>query len=151
MIEAFKTFLSDLVGAADDAAPTRETDVRLAAAALLFHVMTVDGNVSGDERSLLEQMLKVRFDLDDDAIHHLIVAAGEADAEAVDLYGFTSVLKRNLDIDERQRVVEMMWRMVFADGEVHEFEDNLVWRTAELLGVSREARIRLKQAVRDAD
>ena len=39
--------------------------------------------------------------------------------------------------------------LVFADGKVHEFEDNLIWRTAELLGVSSEVRIRLKQAARD--
>ena len=43
----------------------------------------------------------------------------------------------------------MMWELVFADGKVHEFEDNLVWRVAELLGVSSQARIRLKQAVRE--
>ena len=43
----------------------------------------------------------------------------------------------------------MMWELVFADGTVHEFEDNLIWRVAELLGVSSQTRIRLKQAVRD--
>ena len=43
----------------------------------------------------------------------------------------------------------MMWELVFADGTVHEFEDNLIWRVAELLGVPSQTRIRLKQAVRD--
>ena len=41
-----------------------------------------------------------------------------------------------------------MWELVYADGKVHEFEDNLIWRAAELLGVSSEVRIRLKQAAR---
>ena len=80
-----------------------------------------------------------------------MVAAEAADREAVDLYGFTSVLKRQLDEKDRERIVEMMWELVFADGKVHEFEDNLVWRAAELLGVSSQARIRLKQAVRPDD
>ena len=44
----------------------------------------------------------------------------------------------------------MMWQLVFADGKVHEFEDNLIWRVAELLGVSSQVRIRLKQSVRAA-
>ena len=50
---------------------------------------------------------------------------------------------------ERERIVGMMWEMVYADGKLHEFEDNLIWRTAELLGVSSEVRIRLKQLARD--
>jgi len=78
-----------------------------------------------------------------------ILRDGAPSDTAVDLYGFTSVLKRRLDEAERERIVSMMWELVYADGKVHEFEDNLIWRVAELLGVSSQARIRLKQAVRD--
>ena len=60
-----------------------------------------------------------------------------AENEAVDLYRFTSVLKRQMSEDERIRVIENLWEIVFADGASHEFEENLVWRVAELLGVSR--------------
>ena len=147
MFEAFRRFLDDLTG--DDHRPqTGDDDVRLAVAALLFHVMGIDGVASDEEAELLRDLLKRRFELGEDDARRLMAAAGEADAQAVDLYGFTRVLKRNLEISERERIVEMMWRIVFADGNVHEFEDNLVWRVAELLGVSREARIRLKQMVR---
>jgi uncharacterized tellurite resistance protein B-like protein len=58
-------------------------------------------------------------------------------------------LKRRLEAADRERIVEMMWKLVFADGRVHEFEDNMVWRVAELLGVPSQARIRLKQAARE--
>ena len=58
------------------------------------------------------------------------------------------MLKRRLDAADRERIIEMMWRLVYADGSVHEFEDNVVWRVAELLAVPSEARIRLKQAAR---
>jgi uncharacterized tellurite resistance protein B-like protein len=60
------------------------------------------------------------------------------------------VLKQRLDIGDRERVIAMMWKLGYADGKVHEFEDNLIWRVAELLGVSTQARIRLKQSARDA-
>ena len=67
--------------------------------------------------------------------------------EAVDLYGFTSVLKRTTDEEERLAIVEMMWEIVYADGHVHEFEDNTIWRVAELLGVSTRDRMTLRHKV----
>ncbi|MEQ8698080.1 MAG: TerB family tellurite resistance protein [Bauldia litoralis] len=150
MISAFKQFLADLTGdkQTEDAGEDR---CRLAAAALLFHVIAIDGEVSDEEKATLRDLLKRRFELDDADVDELVAAAEVADKEAVDLYGFTSVLKRQLDEKDRERIVAMMWELVFADGDVHEFEDNLVWRAAELLGVSSQARIRLKQAARADD
>jgi len=41
----------------------------------------------------------------------------------------------------------MMWELVYADGQVSEFEDNVVWRAADLLGISSRDRIDLKHQV----
>ena len=54
---------------------------------------------------------------------------------------------REVDEEGRLRIVEMMWEMVFADGKVTEFEDNVLWRAADLLGISGRDRIELKHAV----
>jgi uncharacterized tellurite resistance protein B-like protein len=148
MIDAIAKFFSDLSGG-DNPRSFSEDDHRLAAAALLYHVIAVDGMVSAEERTLLADLLMRRFGLDISAAETLVAEAETADHEAVDLYGFTSVLKRKLDEADRERIVEMMWKLVYADGALHEFEDNVIWRVAELLGVSSQARIRLKQAVRD--
>ena len=148
MLDAIRQFIADLVGMPE---PRKfgDDDYRLAAAALLFHATAIDGVVSDEERAKLHQLLRVRFDLDDSGADQLAAAAEAADNEAVDLYGFTSILMRRLDEAGRERIVEMMWELVYADGTVHEFEDNLIWRVAELLGISSQTRIRLKQAVRD--
>lgn len=147
MLSAVRKFLADITQS-----ETEETDgakdERLAAAALLVHISGIDGSVSDDESEKLRDLLKARFDLKDDDAEHLVSRAVDADQEAVDLYGFTSVLKAKLDEEERAHIVEMMWEIVFADGEVHEFEDNLVWRVAELLGVSSRDRVRMKQVAR---
>jgi uncharacterized tellurite resistance protein B-like protein len=59
------------------------------------------------------------------------------------------VLKRTLDIGDRERIIELMWKLVYADGTVHEFEDNAVWRVAELLSVPTATRVGLRKKVRD--
>jgi uncharacterized tellurite resistance protein B-like protein len=148
MIAAIRQFFADLAGTEE---PKRFTDddYRLAAAALLYHAIAIDGVVGVDERRRLAALLQTRFALTTEDTDALVEAAEAADREAVDLYGFTSVLKRRLDEAERERIVAMMWDVVYADGTVHEFEDNLIWRVAELLAVPARARMRLKQAARD--
>ena len=147
MLAAIRRFLAEMSGDGKKVA-VGEDDIQLAAAALLFHVVAVDGIVSDGERAMLSDLLARRFALSAEDTKSLVTAAEGADAEAVDLYGFTSVLKRKLEAADRERVIEMMWKLVFADGSLHEFEDNVVWRVAELLGVSSQTRIRLKQSVR---
>ena len=148
MLARIRQFFDRLSGD-HDANDIGEEEIRLAVAALLYHVVAVDGVVSDAERTTLIDLLKMRFDLDPTATESLVHAAETADAEAVDLYSFTSVLKQRLEVADRERIIEMMWRLVYADGSAHEFEDNVVWRVAELLAVPSQVRIRLKQTVRD--
>jgi uncharacterized tellurite resistance protein B-like protein len=142
-----RNFLSDLTAGDKRQEVFAEDDYRLAAAALLVHVCTVDGDISPAERSRLHDVLKHRFDLDEAGTARLIDAAIAADNEAVDLYHFTHLINRSLDEDGRRRMVEMMWEMVFADGQADEFEDNIVWRAADLLGISSRDRIELRRRV----
>ena len=133
----------------DDDVDLGEEEVRLAVAALLYHVIAVDGVVSSAESGMLRELLRKHFGLDPWSAESLAKAAETADEEAVDLYRFTSLLKQRLAAEDRERIIEMMWRLVYADGGVHEFEENVVWRVAELLAVSSQVRIRLKQVARD--
>jgi uncharacterized tellurite resistance protein B-like protein len=71
----------------------------------------------------------------------------QSDGEAVDFYHFTSVLKRALDGDGCQKIVEMLWDIAYADGLVDEFEENTIWRITELLGFSTRDRVLLRQRV----
>ncbi|TMJ01896.1 MAG: TerB family tellurite resistance protein [Alphaproteobacteria bacterium] len=147
MLDSLKNFISDLTGGEKHPGRFAENDYRLAAAALLIHASAIDGNTTDVERERLRGVLKSRFALDDAATDELIDAATRADNEAVDLYRFTSLINRTLDEPGRLGIVEMMWEIVFADGRVNEFEDNLMWRAADLLGVSSRDRIALRQRV----
>lgn len=147
MFDAFRKFLSDLT--TGDKHPTRfeDNDYRLAAAALLVHVAAIDGEVTPVERERLHAVIKQRFGLDEAATDELVAEATQAEQQAVDLYHFTSLINRSLDEAGRLRIVEMMWEIVYADGRVTEFEDNLLWRAADLLGISSRERIELRRQV----
>jgi uncharacterized tellurite resistance protein B-like protein len=139
MFESFKSFIAEFVDGEKHPDQFAEDDYRLAAAAMLVHAAAIDGEMSQSERDKLHAVIKQRFALDDATTDELITKATAAEHEAVDLYHFTHLLNRALDEDGRAKIVEMMWEIVYADGQRDELEDNLVWRAADLLGVSASA------------
>lgn len=122
-------------------------DPRVAAAALFLHVMDADGMVSNSERSTLREVVAKAYALDGGELEAVLDAGQKADEEAIDLYAFTSTLKRHLDAEQRVNFVELLWEVVYADGERHELEESVVWRISELLGVSTRQRVLARQRV----
>ena len=145
MFQAIKSLVADLAGG--DKPAFDEADYRLAFAALLVHAASVDGAFSQAERDQLVPLLKQRFELDDAKAGELVEQAIDADQKAIDLYHFTHRLNETLDDKERLRMIEMMWQVAYADGAASAYEDNLIWRVADLLGVSSTERIALRQRV----
>jgi uncharacterized tellurite resistance protein B-like protein len=150
MFDAFRQFVAELTEGDKHPSQFDEGDYRLAAAALLVHAAAIDGAISDIERERLHAIIKRRFDLNENETDALMRKAAAAEREAVDLYRFTSQLNRTLDEPGRLRVVEMMWQIAYADGRVSEFEDNLIWRAADLLGVSGRDRVLLRERVAGA-
>jgi uncharacterized tellurite resistance protein B-like protein len=149
MFESFKNFVAEFVNGEKHPSQFADNDYRLAAVALLVHAAAIDGDISQRERDKLHSVVKRRFGLDDALTNELIEKATAAEHEAVDLYHFTSLLNRMLDEEGRARIIEMMWEIVYADGRRDEIEDNLLWRAADLLGVSPRQRIELRRRIAD--
>ena len=149
MLERLQKILRNF-GAGGSAKPKfvfDEGDHRVAAAGLLVHAMNVDGVQSPAEMVRLQALLMERFSLDESETKALIAAADAKDKEAVDFHAFTAVVKRAYNEEGRKRILEMMWDVVFADGQLHEFEDNMVWRVAEIIGVPPTQRVLIRKKV----
>src|SRR4051794_25786906 len=148
MLDGLRQFIADIVAPdADQDRAFDDTGYRLAATALLVHVVSLDGEPTALEKRKLHSLIETRFGLDAGTADRLINSATRVEGEAVDLYHFTSVIMRAVNEEGRLRIVEMMWELVFADGQASEFEDNVVWRAADLLGISSRDRIELKHRI----
>jgi uncharacterized tellurite resistance protein B-like protein len=128
----------------DKEAPDVTHEPRLAVAALLVHLAAVDGHTSDAERDAVQHALMDYYALNENEVVTLVAEATKRDSDAVDFYRFTSAITQ-LPEDERIEIIRMMWQVVFADNQNHELEDNMVWRIAELIGVSARQRTTLRK------
>jgi uncharacterized tellurite resistance protein B-like protein len=104
-----------------------------AAAVLLVIAARLDGQIAPDERDSIVRLLRTRL-----AVDEALTLVEEADKEAAastDFYQVTRVIKNRLEPDERASIIEMLWEVAYADGEVHDYEANLIRRVAGLLHV----------------
>ena len=146
MFERFQKFFQGLSAVEETTGFSRD-DPRVAAAALFFHVIDADGVVEQSERDKVKELLEKSYGLSGAELQKLIAAGRQAEDESIDFYAFTSVLKRHLEAERRVQFIELLWELVYADGIHQELEDNVVWRVAELLGVSDRDRVLMRQRV----
>ena len=144
---SIKTLISDLVGNARPRPQAEGYNGWLATAALLTRVATVENEMSELRRKKLFTVLKFGFGLDDLTTVRLMEESAAVDRKAIDLYHFTRQLNEVLDDKGRRQTVRMMWEIVYADGNANEFEANIIWRAADLLGVSSRQRVELRQQI----
>lgn len=133
MLDRLRTMFSSDGAAAAARGPDA---LQLAAAALLVEAARMDEDYDAAERNLIASLLRERFDLDDDDTEALVTAADAATEDLVEVYGFARRVKDAFTPEERVRMIEMLWEVVYADGEVHDHEANLLRRVAGLIYVS---------------
>jgi uncharacterized tellurite resistance protein B-like protein len=113
----------------------RERGLRLAAAALLFEVVRADATVTEEERTVVRAAAQSTFGLTHEDADELVRLAEEASRASASIYEFTSLVDRELGLEQKKRLVELLWLVAFADGQKDAREEHLVRRIAGLLHV----------------
>lgn len=113
--------------------PDAEHTLRIATATLLLEVVRADFEVGRREMNEVRQVLSEQFDLNKQELEQLISEADEHADRLVSLQHITRQLNENLSESEKIRIIEMMWQVVFADGNLDHYEEHLIRQVAELL------------------
>jgi uncharacterized tellurite resistance protein B-like protein len=109
---------------------------QLAAAALMVEAATMDDTFDAAERERIAALVQTRFGLSPEEARDLVTEAERAAAASVEWHGFTRAIKEGFDHAERLQLIEMLWEVAYADGELHDYEASLLRRIAGLLYVS---------------
>ncbi len=137
MIRKIIDFLADpsaSQGAAENGDDSDERQV--AAAALLIEAAFMDEQFEANERSKITELLKSRFGLGDEEAGRLIDAAEQEVHDSSQLFRFTRVVNQRFSQEDRVELMEMLWEVVYVDGELHDYEAGLMRRIAGLIHVT---------------
>lgn len=147
MLNAIKNFFSTSMTPVEET-PAAEgaKDIRLAACALLLELAHADNEFTDDERKHLESAVRRQFGLDGSEAEKLLELAQKEREQAVDLWQFTNLIAENYTTGQKMVLAEIMWGLVYSDGDLANKEDYLMRKICNLLrlepGYLAEARKR---------
>jgi len=143
----FKKLYDDIIGrisAEDIAADRRDAAIRLATAVLMVDVAVIDATFDETEFDRMVNLIRDHFGLSTEDAAELINLANEKSEDLVSVRQLTAFLHERLSDDEKARVVELLWSIAYADGQLDRYENSLVLKISDLLHVGRDEVINLK-------
>jgi uncharacterized tellurite resistance protein B-like protein len=139
--------IKQLFAAFDDQAPSIEQhDLKTAVAALLIEVMRADSKLEHNEQHMLTVTLKKYFNLTDTDVEELTKNAASSLDGAVDYFQFSKQINTHCSAEQRIDIIELLWRLAYADGELDPQEDYVIRKIAGLLYVNHTDFITAKLA-----
>jgi len=135
------------------AAPTNQENsvkgerIPLAAAVLFLEVAHADGDFHPDEEALLGPLLKQHFSVAEESLDELLELAARTRANSCDLHQFTREINRAFTQPEKEKIIEAVWQLVYADGRLDCYEEALMRQLGSLIGLSHRQLIEAKLKV----
>ncbi|MEO8350039.1 MAG: TerB family tellurite resistance protein [Acidobacteriota bacterium] len=131
-LEAFRAFFS-AKPSPDTARPAADR-IAVAACALLLEIAYADSSFGDEERERISRHAREDLGVAPDDVREVLRLAEEARRESVDLYQFTKLVTEGFSREQRLRLIEAIWGVVYSDGVLSAVEGQLARRIAELLG-----------------
>jgi len=128
--------------------PGTSDRISMATCALLLEMSNIDGEFSHTEREDILSILKNDYDLSGEHAEELLDASSKELENSTDLWRFAQLINRNYSIEEKERVIERVWRVAYADGSLDKHEDYLVHKLAKLLRLTHSQLIDAKLKVK---
>lgn len=145
-----KFFVGDTQEGAAEKRILHDQDIHVATCALLLEMATIDGEFSEMERESIMAILKNRFNLTEEDALALMDAAREEITKSIDLWQFTNLINKNYTEEEKIRVIETIWKVVYADGILEKYEDYLIHQLGKLLRLTHSQLIEAKLKVKES-
>ena len=147
MLATIKQFFREQIQKDITGSDDRAHALDVATAALMIEIMRADFDVSDVERRTIRDLLQGHLQLSAEELNELFMLAEQEVGDSVSLYQFTSLVDQELDYPDKVRVIEMLWRVVYADDRLDKYEEYLMRKIADLLHISHRDFIQTKHRI----
>ncbi|MEJ2618810.1 MAG: TerB family tellurite resistance protein [Candidatus Thiodiazotropha sp.] len=144
VLDYFNVHLLPEKEASDEAA---HSQLRLAVAVLLIEIAESDFDRAPEEKSAILDAIKHQFGLASKEARALMDLAEQAHRQSTDYFQFTSLINKNYSYQQKIEVIENLWRVAFADQQLHQYEEHVIRRLADLIHLSHSDFISAKHRV----
>lgn len=122
--------------------------IQIATCIILLEVAKSDDEFSSIEKTTVASLLKKKFELSPDAVEELIKIASQKREESVDLWQFTNLINNSYTKEDKIKIVEAVWKVIYADKKLDRYEDHIVHKLAKLLRLKHHELIEAKMKVK---
>lgn len=148
MINAIKQFFEQKLMQQHHSTNNSEHTLQLATAALLIEMMRMDDEISQAEQQKAARIMQAKFRLSKTETNDLMKLAEQETHQSADYHQFTSLINLHFSMAEKEKMVEYLWEIAYADNILDKHEEYLVRKVADLIGVSHRAFIAAKHRAR---
>ena len=133
----------------DKSMPEEDTEKRIqvATCALLLEIANADNEFSDVEQKSIISILKSNFKLSNEEVSELMKETEEELKQSIDLWQFTNFINQNFSDDEKIKILEYAWKVIYADNKLDAYEDYLIHKLSNLLRLNHEQLIKTKLSV----
>ena len=121
--------------------------LKLATTALLIEMMLQDDDVAEQEILTIKESMQESFELSSDECQVLFELAEKEQRNATDYHQFTSLIAKNYSNEQKLQVIEYLWKVAYADGQLDSLEEHMLRRISDLIYVSHSDFIRIKHQI----
>ncbi|GAB6054510.1 TerB family tellurite resistance protein [Magnetospira thiophila] len=123
------------------------TSLQIAVGGLLVKAAQSDAHFHDLEKEAIHGLLATRFNLTPAQVDALLVEVEEVLAGPHGIYSCSMVVMDELASEDRVRLLEMVWEVMFADGILHNFEAGLMQRLSPLLDIDANQMLEIRDRV----
>lgn len=147
MLESLKRLFQSLN---EEPAESEAPDFKTAVAALLVEVMRADNELQQQEQDMILSLLQQHFSLSAAQANTLVTTASADLDDAIDYFRFSKQINDNTSAEQRIEILELLWRLAYADGTIDKHEEHVIRRVADLLYVTHNDFIKAKLAAQQS-
>jgi len=145
MLNKISDFFNSLLSI-DENEADEPLSIEIACAVLLCEVMRADSIFTEHEQDALSTIITKQFNLTEQEVSTILEQAFELSENANDFYQFTSRLNQHYSLDERIKIVTLLWQVAYSDGDLANIEEHIIRKIADLLHLRHSEYIATKIA-----